>query len=170
MSSTKILIIVVAVIVLGLMSWSVLMKQSVQDGAMMEKNDTATVTSEESMVKSEEMMIEKKDDGVMMVDAGSYEVYSPEKIAKAESGKVVLFFRAGWCPTCRTLDADIRANLKNIPSDVTILDVDYDNSTVLKQKYGVTYQHTLVQVDASGEQITKWSGVMTLADVLKNIK
>ena len=115
-------------------------------------------------------MMEKKSEGAMMAKAGSYETYSPEKIAKAATGKVVLFFRAGWCPTCKALDADIRSHLKDIPADVTILDVDYDNSTVLKQKYGVTYQHTLVQVDASGNQITKWSGGLTLAEFITNIK
>src|SRR3989344_4554167 len=115
-------------------------------------------------------MMEKKSEGAMMAKAGSYEAYSPEKIAKAATGKVVLFFRAGWCPTCKALDADIRSHLKDIPAEVTILDVDYDNSTALKQKYGVTYQHTLVQVDASGNQITKWSGGLTLAEFITNIK
>lgn len=115
-------------------------------------------------------MMEKKSEGAMMATAGSYDVYSPEKIAKAATGKVVLFFRAGWCPTCKALDTDIRSHLKDIPAEVTILDVDYDNSTTLKQKYGVTYQHTLVQVDASGNQITKWSGGLTLAEFITNIK
>lgn len=103
-------------------------------------------------------------------NAGFYGAYSPDKLALAETGKVVLFFRASWCPTCRALDKDIRANLENIPKDVVILDVDYDNSTALKQKYGVTYQHTLVQVDVSGNQIAKWTGSPTLSDLLLAIK
>jgi hypothetical protein len=53
---------------------------------------------------------------------------------------------------------------------VTILEVDYDKYGELKQKYGVTMQHTLVQVDAAGNQIMKWSGGATLEDVVKNIK
>ena len=100
---------------------------------------------------------------------GSYIAYSPEKIALAQTGKVVLFFHAAWCPTCRALDADIRAHLKDIPAGVTILDVDYDTSGVLKQKYGVTYQHTLVQVDAAGKQLAKWSASPTLADITSHI-
>jgi thiol-disulfide isomerase/thioredoxin len=116
----------------------------------------------------DEMM--KKDEGAMMAKAGTYEAYSPEKLALAEKGKVVLFFRASWCPTCRSLDADIKAHLSAIPEGVTILDVDYDNSTALKQKYGVTMQHTLVQVDAKGTLIAKWTGSPTLAGIVSNIK
>ncbi len=102
--------------------------------------------------------------------AGSYEPYSQELLARASSGKVVLFFRASWCPTCRTLDADIRANLDDIPESVTILDVNYDDSTQLKQKYGVTYQHTLVQVDASGNELAQWTRSPTLQELLTNIR
>ena len=101
---------------------------------------------------------------------GVYEPYVPEKIAGAKEGRVVLFFRASWCPTCRALDADTRSKLSSIPTDVTILDVNYDTETALKQKYGVTYQHTFVHVDASGNQIAKWSGSPTLAALLGNVK
>ena len=101
--------------------------------------------------------------------AGSYEQYSPEKLAFAENGKVVLFFRAPWCPTCRALDGNIKSNLNSIPEDVTVLDVDYDSATSLRQKYMVTYQHTLVQVDAQGNQIKKWSGSQTLAAVIAEL-
>ena len=105
-----------------------------------------------------------------IIKSGSYEAYSPEKLSLAASGDVVLFFRAPWCPTCRALDANIRANMNNIPAGVVILDVNYDDSTALKQKYGVTYQHTLVQVDAQGNQIAKWSSSLTLASLVANIK
>jgi thiol-disulfide isomerase/thioredoxin len=83
---------------------------------------------------------------------------------------VVLFFRAGWCPTCRAVDSDIKANLSKIPSSLAILDVNYDNSSALKQKYGVTYQHTFVQVDKDGNLIKKWSGSPTLAALVAEVK
>jgi len=121
-----------------------------------------------------------KEEGVIMVQDemrveatqgnGSYETYSAEKLALANEGKVVLFFRASWCPSCKALDEDIRSRLDLIPTGVTILDVDYDKSAELKRKYGVTYQHTFVQVDASGNQITKWAGSSTLADLVQKIK
>lgn len=102
--------------------------------------------------------------------AGTYEVYDAAKLAKAKEGKVVLFFRATWCPSCKALDTDIHAHLKDIPQDVTILDVDYDKYTDLKKKYGVTMQHTMVQVDAEGNQIQKWSASPTLSDLIEHIK
>lgn len=102
--------------------------------------------------------------------AGSYEVYDPAKLAKANDGKVVLFFKASWCPSCKALDKDIREHLKDIPENITILEVDYDKYTDLKKKYGVVMQHTLVQVDADGNQIEKWSASPTLADVVSKVK
>jgi len=102
--------------------------------------------------------------------SGLYTSYSEEKLALAEEGKVVLFFRAPWCPTCRALDANIRSNLAKIPEGVTILDVDYDSSTALKQKYKVTYQHTLVQVDKEGNQVARWSSSMTLEELISQLQ
>lgn len=110
------------------------------------------------------------EDGNNEIRKGSYEAYSPEKLSFAVQGDVVLFFRASWCPTCRGLETDILANLDKIPEGVVILDVNYDTATELKQKYGITYQHTFVQVDEKGNQITKWVGSPTLASLLTNIK
>ena len=101
---------------------------------------------------------------------GRYEPFAPEKIAQASKGPVVLFFRASWCPECKATDADIRKNVSKIPTGTVILDVDYDNSEDLKKKYGVTYQHTFVQVDASGKMVTKWSSSPTLEKLISNIK
>jgi len=103
-------------------------------------------------------------------NAGSYESYAPEKLVKANTGDVVLFFRASWCPTCRALDADIKSNAANIPAGLTILDVNYDNSSALKRKYGVTYQHTLVQVDAEGNLIKKWTNSPTLSAIVSQVQ
>ena len=120
------------------------------------------------MMKDETGMMDKGD---IMMKSGSYETYAPEKIARANSEQdVVLFFRAGWCPTCRAVDADIKTNLSEIPTNLTILDVDYDNSTALKKEYGVTYQHTFVQVDGDGKLIKKWSGSPTLTALVSELK
>ncbi len=148
--------------------------------AMMKDEDDSMVDKDDAMMKKEDGAMMKKDEGAMkesgadaMMEkeaaAGSYELYAPEKLAAAKTGTVVLFFRAKWCPTCQQVDVDIRQKLSQIPAGVTILDVDYDNSRDLQKKYGVTYQHTFVQVDASGTMIKKWSGSPTLADVVKQI-
>lgn len=153
-------VVLVAVLVGG---WFAYSQRAVvmDDGAMMEKEKEG-----DAMQNPEGEAME----GEAMMKKGSYEPYGPEKLAMANDGKVVLFFRASWCPTCRGLDANIRANLGSIPEGVTILDLNYDTETELKQKYGVTYQHTLVQVDAEGNQIAKWTGSPTLASLLTQVK
>lgn len=108
---------------------------------------------------------ERKDE----MSAGTYTMYNSNKLAMAEDGDVVLFFKASWCPSCRALDNDIKSDLSAVPSNLTILEVDYDSSQELRQKYGVTTQHTLVQVDANGELIKKWSGGNTLDSVVAQI-
>lgn len=138
--------------------------------------DLKTATGDpmgDSMVKAGGTMMQKEE-GTMMVKAGSYEAYSPEKIAtKSAMGDVVLFFRASWCPVCRALNTDIITHLKDIPANLTILVVDYDNSSDLKNKYGVVLQSTMVQVDKNGELIKKWNmmnSTPTLATFLAELK
>ena len=102
---------------------------------------------------------------------GSFEAYSAERVAAAaENGKVVLFFHAAWCHTCRGLESSINANIAALPSDVTILKVDYDSALELRQKYGITIQHTLVQVDGNGEQITKWTGGNSIESITSRLQ
>lgn len=141
-------------------------KKAMEEKDAMIKVDT---TKTDSMMKKDETSMMDKSD--TMMKAGSYEAYAPEKVMLASATHdVVLFFRASWCPTCRAVDADIKANLSKIPSSLAILDVNYDNSTALKQKYGVTYQHTFVQVDKDGNLIKKWSGSPTLSALVAEVK
>ncbi len=174
--------LIIGLIVIVAAGWFALSNQEtpsddLKEGEMMNSGDETMMEKDDSaMMREDGAMMEKKEDGMMMenedsmMQKGSYEAYSAEKLARAENGSVVLFFRASWCPTCRALDANIRANLDAIPAGVTILNVDYDASTVLKQKYGVTYQHTLVQVNTDGSLITKWSSSPTLGDVIAHIQ
>lgn len=115
-----------------------------------------------------EMVVE--DEQGAEVSTGSYVTYSADKLAMAETGDVVLFFHASWCPSCRALNSDIEKNLSRIPAGVTILKTDYDKETDLKKKYGVTTQHTLVQVDKDGNLIKKWSGGSKLENLLSQIQ
>jgi len=99
--------------------------------------------------------------------AGKYVDYSPETITQAKSagGKTVLFFHAKWCLFCRAAEADILANKNKIPEDVTILKVDYDSAKDLRQKFGITTQHTFVQIDKDGRELGKWVGGDTLSEI-----
>jgi hypothetical protein len=47
------------------------------------------------------------------------------------------------------------ASLNDIPEGVTLVEVDYDTEKDLAKKYNVRYQHVLVQIDKSGNEITK---------------
>ncbi len=86
---------------------------------------------------------------------GAYVAYDESMLKRADTGNVVIFFHAPWCPECKALDADLKARPSSIPSDLTILKTDYDTQTALKQKYGITMQNTFVQVDASGNLLKK---------------
>jgi len=99
--------------------------------------------------------------------SGKYIEYSKSSLTDSKN---VIFFAANWCPTCRGLDKAINSSLSTIPSNLTILKADYDTETVLKQKYGVTYQHTLVQVDIDGNLIKKWSGSTDISEIIKEIR
>ena len=99
-----------------------------------------------------------------------YQDYSEVAFTAAgEEGKRrVFFFHAPWCPTCRPANQDFLKNASKLPDDVVVFKTDYDTSTTLKNKYGVTYQHTYVQVDASGEKINIWNGG-AVDEVIENL-
>lgn len=94
------------------------------------------------------------------VDQAAYEA---DAAAFHESGDVVLFFNASWCPTCqstvKSLDAD------GVPAGLTVVSVDYDAATDLKKQYGVTVQHTFVQVDEAGAELAKFTGSVSGEDI-----
>lgn len=89
--------------------------------------------------------------------------YDKDPAARAGT-KVVLFFHAPWCPSCRATEAAIGTS--GVPDGLTLVKVDYDSETALRQQYGVTYQHTFVQVDAQGRELAKWTGSADGADIL----
>lgn len=178
MSTNTVIAIIAALIILGGGAYyfmqapadTAMQKEDamMKDDAMMQKDTMqATSTDDAMMMKDDAMMQEDS----MMSASGSYEAYASNKVAMASaSHDVVLFFRASWCPTCKAVDADIKAHLKEIPQSLTILDVNYDTESALKKKYGVTYQHTFVQVDAEGTLIKKWSASPTLAALVSEVK
>lgn len=102
--------------------------------------------------------------------APNYLKYSEENLAKAkERGRPVLYFWAVWCPTCKALDADLRSRGNELPSDVTILQVNFDTERELKNIYQIVVQHTLVQIDQDGNERAKWigGGIETIKQQLK---
>lgn len=128
--------------------------------SMDQKVTDQKVVEEKSVMDKEEVLTK----------VGSYEEYSADKLMRAETGDVVLFFHASWCPSCRGLNSNIESNLGSIPEGVSILKTSYDEETELRKKYGITYQHTLVQVDKDGSLIKKWSGSPSLDRLLSEIQ
>ncbi|MGQ4506924.1 thioredoxin domain-containing protein [Dermabacteraceae bacterium P13103] len=86
-----------------------------------------------------------------------YDEYSKDPAAHANT-KTVLYFSASWCPQCQYTDKELKENPSFVPEDVTLVKVDFDSSTELRQKYGVTMQHTFVQIDADGNAVKTWQG------------
>lgn len=76
----------------------------------------------------------------------------------AEKGPTVLFFNADWCPACQAASKDLAENGAMLAKGITVVKVNYDKSSELKTKYGVTSQHTFVQIDTNGEKLKIWSG------------
>ena len=101
---------------------------------------------------------------------GSYITFAefeeaPETYANS---RTVLFFNADWCSTCQIARENFEKEAANLPSDLTIVIVDFDTATDMKKKYGVTIQHTFVQVDPEGTELAKWAGSVTVDEVEKN--
>lgn len=108
-------------------------------------------------------------------NSSRYVEYSKSVLENAANTRRVLFFYASWCPTCKPTDTDLKLSIDKIPPDVTVIRVNYNDPDTdqeekdLAKNYGITYQHTFVQIDAQGKEITKWNGGRT-EDLLAKIK
>ncbi len=165
------LIAVAAVAILGVGAFT-LSQNSSQSDSMMAK-DEASMAPENAMMKKDDATGEDKImDGTISL---RYVTYSKSNFDNAASNRRVLFFYASWCPTCKPADADLTESASKIPSDVTVIRVNYNDPETdqeekdLSKKYGITYQHTFVQIDSQGNEVTKWNGGKT-DGLLANIK
>lgn len=103
-------------------------------------------------------------------NSGPYVELMGEGLPEISTDKAVLFFHAIWCPTCAQLHSDIMREYNLIPNNTTVIKVDFDKYTDLRRKYGVNFQHTLVQIDPeTGELLTKWSGSNTLNELISEL-
>jgi thiol-disulfide isomerase/thioredoxin len=97
------------------------------------------------------------------IDLAAYQADS----AAYAAGDVVLFFNASWCPTCKAATANLTSTA--FPAGLTVVSVDFDGETDLRRQYGVTVQHTFVQVDAGGAELAKWSGSTTVDEIAAEV-
>lgn len=124
---------------------------------------SATPTAASSSAAPTESAAGKASAQPAAATAGSYitwDEYQKDK-AKYENNNVVLFFNASWCPTCQATVESLDASKGNFPEGLTVVSVDYDSSSELKKQYGVTTQHTFVEIKPNGDQVQKWTGSMT---------
>lgn len=132
-------------------------KQSEQD-SMMQKDGSA-----------------QKGQDAMMKDGSRYLAYEDGVLENTADKKRVLFFYANWCPTCIPADKNFQTNGDKIPEDVVLIRVNYNdtdtdaNEKALAEKYGITYQHTFVQIDGKGNVVKKWNGGQ-IGELLANIQ
>ena len=96
-----------------------------------------------------------------------YLPYTPSLIQTLSGSRILLFFHADWCPSCKNLEKQIVST--QIPSDVVIVKVNYDTETDLKKKYSILSQSTLVQIDASGAMYKRWLGKSDLSEIINDM-
>jgi len=166
------MIAIVVVVILGIAGFYFYSQNQSASDAMMKKDEAQMQQAEDVMEKTEATMEKsegsdsamKKSEDTIMDGSGLYTPYSDSAFKAASGKKRVLFFFANWCPICKPVDAELSANTAKIPEGVAIFRVNYNDSDTdatdkaLAQQYGITYQHTFVQVDSEGNEIAKWNG------------
>lgn len=114
--------------------------------------NTTNVTSEPEIImeKPHIEVVEEKTMESPDVTEEVYISYTEEKFNELKGNEsFALFFHAGWCPTCRKLDNDIKASVDDLAS-IKILKIDYDTSEEMKKEYGIRIQHTVVFFNEDG--------------------
>lgn len=129
------------------------------DDADMAESGMAEDDMDDSAMADDPMAEDSRADSDEMMASEAYIPYSAAAATQAaQDGTAVIFFAADWCPTCQAADTAFSQQTDQIPAGVTVLKADYDTEDELKTQYGVTSQHTFVQIDENGEMVTTWSG------------
>ena len=107
-------------------------------------------------------------------EPSQYVPYTSGVLDTVQQPRRVLFFYASWCPTCRPVDKSLQERIADLPSDVVVIRVNYnDPETDQEEKdlakiYEVGYQHTFVQIDPQGNKIKLWNGG-DIEELLQNL-
>jgi thiol-disulfide isomerase/thioredoxin len=169
MKRSILIVAIIALLVIAVTGLYIVTSQTNRNSDTGAKSDQATATEQQMAEKSTEVQAEKDTtqlEQTAEATPGKYIAYSSSALTNSDN---VIFFAASWCPTCRGLDRAINSELNSIPANLTILKADYDSEIELRQKYGVTYQHTLVQVDANGNLLKKWNGGQDIASIVSQL-
>jgi thiol:disulfide interchange protein len=152
--------------------------------AMMKKGDESMVKGDTAMGKTDDATMEKEDPVMedkgdsMMTKGIEYLPFTKSAYnqAKADGKTIFLEFYANWCPTCKAQHPALVEGLSKISSDgLAAFQVNYKDSETdadeqaLAQQFNITYQHTHVVTNASGETLLKSQEQWSAADVMEKI-
>lgn len=124
----------------------------------------------DEFVSSQKVATASSEPAQILCDRVNYLDYSDQNLSSSQKyGKTLLFFAATvWCSNCIIINEGIKKRDTEIPQDITILKVDYDNDREMKAKYGVTMQTTLILLDNKGNEIKRWIGT-DFDDLIDNL-
>lgn len=137
--------------------------------ALVNSRDNTDMTQKENGAMTKEDSAMMKND--TMTKSGTFITRADFNAdpSKYNDTKKVYFFHASWCPICQSIEKEVKADMSKIPDGVTLIKTDFDSSTELRKKYGVTNQYTFVQIDNDGKEIAQWSAT-SLEDAVAGIK
>ena len=109
-----------------------------------------------------------------------YEEFSQGKyvVAKTDGKPILLNFYANWCPTCREQEPRTVSLFIDgrVPDGIAAFRVNYDDTDTdddekaLAKELRVTYQHTYIYFDSSGNETARTIGTTPDGTVLKNLE
>lgn len=158
----KKIIIAIVIIILAFVGFAYINNQKPESAGLM--NTDNSMEKSDGTKNEIEPSMGNGDRNETLESARSYMPYSKTVLSETTDGKRVLFFYANWCPTCRPVDQSLVQEYKRLPDNTTVIRVNYNDSDTdsdekeLARKYGITYQHTFVQIDSGGNEIAKWNG------------
>lgn len=154
MKITKILIPIILIVIIGVFFLF----------ASKNEKSIKIVTPVTETIENKDKAIETKPETQSIQPKSRYIIHSQATFEQFIGKKRILFFYANWCPTCRPVNNDLLSNFDKIPQDFIVIRINYNDTETdtfekeLAKKYSITYQHTFVQIDEDGNEITKWNG------------
>jgi len=153
MKNFKLVLVIVGLAIVGGTIYKVTTASIKKPEVMMKKDLPVTETPKQEVM-------EKKDESAN----SRYLSYSKTVFDTSSDKRRILYFYATWCPTCKIANEDFTANPNKIPEDMVVIRTNYNDPETdqeekeLAKKYGISYQHTFVQIDAQGKELKKWNG------------